>query len=122
VAYVSEYAAAQLQPGDLARYGADAQPLQRWPARVVSVAPHAASVLVEPMLARSHGGPIEAREQSGRWLPTQPLYRVELVLVDDPGLALRHWRGHVVIDLPGRRPWARAWSGLNEVLAREVGF
>ncbi|MGY0196643.1 efflux RND transporter periplasmic adaptor subunit [Leptothrix sp. BB-4] len=122
VAYVSAYAAAHLQPGTAAGFVADAEPLRRWPARVISVAPHAASVLAEPMLARAHGGPIEAREQSGRWLPTQPLYRVELALEADPGLGPRHWRGHLVVDLPGRRPWEQAWHGLSEVLAREVGF
>ncbi|MEY8879128.1 MAG: HlyD family efflux transporter periplasmic adaptor subunit [Leptothrix sp. (in: b-proteobacteria)] len=122
VAYVAEAAAQQLRPGDAARFSADASPLQRWPAHVLSVSPHASAVLTEPMLARSHGGPIEAREQSGRWLPTQPLYRVELALDADPGLSLRHWRGHLVVDLPGRSLLERGWSAAAEVLAREVGF
>ncbi len=122
VAQVSEAAAAALAPGDLAQVGVDADPRRRWPARVVSVAPHASAELTEPMLARSHGGPIEAREQAGRWLPLQPLYRVELVLEADPGLSPRHWRGHLVIDLPARRPWEQAWRAVSEVLAREVGF
>lgn len=122
VAYVSEYAAAHLKPGDLARFGADADPLRRWDARVISLSPHASAVLAEPMLARAHGGPIEAREQSGRWLPLQPLYRVELQLTQDTGLSPRHWRGHLVVTLPGRSGWDRAWSAASEVLAREVGF
>ena len=122
VAMVSELAAASLQPGDQAMVGVDADPRRRWPARVVSVAPHASAELAEPMLARSHGGLVEAREQAGRWLPVQPLYRVELVLQADPGLSPRHWRAHVVIDLPARRPWDRAWRAVSEVLAREVGF
>ncbi|MFM2067448.1 MAG: hypothetical protein RLZZ584_2357 [Pseudomonadota bacterium] len=122
LAWVSEYAAARIRPGDTARYTADALPLQRWGAHVVSVSPHASTVLDEPMLARSHGGPIEAHEAHGRWLPAAPLYRVELALDADPGLAPRHWRGHVVIELPGRSAWDRAWSAASEVLAREVGF
>ncbi len=122
VAYVSEYAAAHLKPGDTARFGADAAPLKRWAARIVSVAPHAATVLPEAMLVRAHGGPIEAREQNNRWLPLQPLYRVELQVQEDTGLSPRHWRGHLVVELPGRNGWDRAWSAVSEVLAREVGF
>jgi putative peptide zinc metalloprotease protein len=122
IAYVSEYAAHRLQPGDSARFSADAMPLQRFDAHIVSVSPHATTVLAEAMLARSHGGPIEARESNGHWLPATPLYRVELLLDADPGLSPRHWRGHVVIELPGRSGWDRAWSAASEVLAREVGF
>jgi hypothetical protein len=54
--------------------------------------------------------------------PAAPLYRVELLLDVDPGLSPRHWRGHVVIALPGRSGWDRAWSAASEVLARELGF
>jgi putative peptide zinc metalloprotease protein len=122
LAWVSDYAAARIQPGDAARFSADALPLQRLAAHVVSVSPHPSAVLDEPMLARQHGGPVEAHEASGRWSPTTPLYRVELALDDDPGLTPRHWRGHVVITLPGRSGWDRAWSATSEVLAREVGF
>ncbi|ACB35995.1 membrane protein with HlyD domain [Leptothrix cholodnii SP-6] len=122
LAYVSESAASRLKAGDRATFGADANPLARWDAHIVNVAPHASATLAEPMLARSHGGPIEAREQSGRWLPLQPLYRVELQLDADPGLSPRHWRGHVVIELPGRSLWERGWTAAAEVLAREVGF
>ncbi|MEY8690251.1 MAG: hypothetical protein AB9M53_10310, partial [Leptothrix sp. (in: b-proteobacteria)] len=111
----------RLQPGEAAAFSADAQPLRRWAARVVSVSPHASALLSEPMLARSHGGPIEAREQSGHWLPVQPLYRVELLLDADPGLSPRHWRGHVAFDLPARSWLERGWRAAAEVLARELG-
>ncbi|MEY4748027.1 MAG: hypothetical protein RIQ60_241 [Pseudomonadota bacterium] len=122
LAWVSEYAAAHIRPGDNARFSADALPLQRFGAHVVSVAPHASTVLDEPMLARQHGGPVEAHEAGNRWLPATPRYKVELALDDEPGLAPRHWRGHVVFELPGRSGWQRAWSAAAEVMAREVGF
>lgn len=122
LAYVSERAARQLQVGDEASFTADAQPLQRLPARVLSIAPHASAVLPEAVLAQAQGGLIEAREHHGQWLPVQPLYRIELAMQEDPGLALRHWRGHVTLSLHPRSLWDRAGQALAEVLVREGGF
>jgi putative peptide zinc metalloprotease protein len=122
VAYVSEPAARSLAAGDAAAFTADALPLQRWPARVLSVAPHPSSLLAEPVLAQAHGGLVDAQESGGRWRPVQVLYRVELQLDQPPPLALRQWRGHVVLSLPGRSWWERGWSAAAEVLVREGGF
>jgi putative peptide zinc metalloprotease protein len=122
VAYVSESAARQLHTGDTAAFTADAEPLRRQAARIASIAPHASAVMPEAVLAQAQGGLIDAREQNGHWLPVQPLYRVELSLEADPGLALRHWRGHVVLQLPARSLWERLWQAGSEVWVREAGF
>ena len=122
VAYVSETAAGQLHSGDAAAFTADAEPLHRRAARIVSIAPHASAVMPEAVLAQAQGGLIDAREHNGHWLPVQPLYRVELALDAPPELALRHWRGHVVLDLPAHSLWARLWRAASEVWVREAGF
>jgi putative peptide zinc metalloprotease protein len=122
VAYVSETAARSLASGQAAAFTADAEPLRRWPARVLSVAPHASALLAEPELAQAHGGLIDAHESGGRWRPAQALYRVELQLEQPVALAPRRWRGHVVLSLPARSLWARAWAAAAEVLVREGGF
>lgn len=121
-AYVSEPAARQLQPGQRAQFTADAQPLSRRAARVVSIAPHATAVLPDAVLAQTQGGLIDAREQQGRWLPLQPVYRVELELDEPAPLALRRWRGHVVVELSASSLWQRLWRAGAEVLSREAGF
>jgi putative peptide zinc metalloprotease protein len=89
---------------------------------VLSVAPHAASVLAEPLLAQAHGGAVEAVAHGRDWLLTQPLYRVELELGGDPALAPRQWRGHAVLAQPARSPWERLWTAAAGVMVREVGF
>jgi putative peptide zinc metalloprotease protein len=122
VAYVSETAARQLHAGDAATFTADAEPLRRQAARLVSIAPHASAVMPEAVLAQAQGGLIDAREQNGHWLPVQPLYRVELALDAPPDLALRHWRGHIVLELPARSLWARLGRAASEVWVREAGF
>lgn len=122
VAYVSEPAAHTLAAGRVVRFTADAEPLQRWPARVLSVAPHASATVAEAMLVQAHGGPVDAHDTGGRWIPAQALYRVEMQLEQPAPLALRHWRGHVVVPLPARSGWERGWAVVAEVWAREAGF
>ena len=122
VAYASESVARALRPGDPAAFVADAAPLRRLPARVASVSPHASALLGEPLLAQAHGGAVEATAQGSHWLPTQPLYRVELELLADPGLSPRQWRGHAVLAQPARSVWQRAWTAGAAVLVREAGF
>jgi putative peptide zinc metalloprotease protein len=122
VVYASEATAQALQPGDAASFTADAAPLHSLPARVLSVAPHAASVLAEPLLAQAHGGAVEAVAHGRDWLITQPLYRVELELGGAPALAPRQWRGHAVLAQPARSPWERLWTAAAGVMVREFGF
>ncbi|WP_157269393.1 HlyD family efflux transporter periplasmic adaptor subunit [Azohydromonas aeria] len=122
VAYASEGTARALREGDAARVAADAAPLRGLDARVVSVAPHASTVLAEPLLAQAHGGAVEATPQGRDWLLTQPLYRVELELLDDPRLSPRQWRGHAVLPQPARSAWERAWTVVAGVAVREMGF
>ena len=126
LAYVDERAARSLASGQRAQLGLDAQPLRRWPARVVSVAAQPSALIAEPLLVQAHGGLIDARESSGSWLPSQSLYRVELALdtanAEAPELSPRRWRGHVVVDTPAQslmdRAWARGWAAW----VREAGF
>jgi putative peptide zinc metalloprotease protein len=122
VAYASEHAARALRPGDEASFMADAAPLRRLPARVVSVAPHASALLAEPLLAQAHGGAVEAVAHGRDWLLTQTVYRVELELLADPDLSLRQWRGHAVLAQPARSAWGRLWTAAGSVLVRELGF
>ncbi|WP_119157923.1 HlyD family efflux transporter periplasmic adaptor subunit [Caldimonas tepidiphila] len=122
VAYASETAARSLQPGDAASFMADAAPTRRLPLQVLSVSPHASALLTEPLLARVHGGPVEATEHSGHWRPAHPLYRVEMELLEDPGLSLRQWRGHAVLAQPVRSLWERLLTAAGSVLVREFGF
>lgn len=122
VAYASEHTARALRPGDTAAFTADAAPLRKLPAQVVSVAPHASSLLAEPLLAQANGGAVDAVAQGRDWLLTQPLYRVELELQADPQLSPRQWRGHAVLPQPARSAWERLWTAAGGVLVREVGF
>lgn len=121
-AYVDEATAAALRPGDAATVMADAAPLRRWPARVASVAPHASTLLAEPLLARANGGAIDARETPNGWLPTQSLYRVELMLDEPPALGLRSWRGHAVFRGEPLSAWQRVWQWAAAAAVRESGF
>ncbi|NML14110.1 HlyD family efflux transporter periplasmic adaptor subunit [Azohydromonas caseinilytica] len=122
VAYAGENAARALRPGDESSFMADAAPLRRLSARVTSVAPHASTVLGEPLLAQAHGGAVEAVPHGRELLLTQPLYRVELELLEDPALSLRQWRGHAVLPQPARSLWERLWTAGASVLVRELGF
>lgn len=122
VAYASERAVHALRPGDGASFVADAAPLRRWPARVLSVAPHPSAWLAEPILAQAHGGPIEATRLAERWWIGQPLYRVELELLDQPDLSPRQWRGHAVLPLPATSAWSRLMDAARNVIVREFGF
>lgn len=126
VAYLDEAVARELAPGRTAQLGLDAQPLRRWPAHVVSVAPQPSATIAEPMLVQAHGGLIDAREASGGWVPSQSLYRVVLALDTADGAgpegAPRRWRGHVVLDAPARSLAARAWTRIAALWVREAGF
>ncbi|MDZ5460967.1 HlyD family efflux transporter periplasmic adaptor subunit [Azohydromonas lata] len=122
VAYAGESTARALQPGDGARFVADAAPMRGLSARVVSVAPHASTVLAEPMLAQAHGGALEATSQGREWLLAQPMYRVELELLADASLSPRQWRGHAVLAQPARSAWERVWTAAAAVMVRELGF
>ncbi|HVZ42987.1 MAG TPA: HlyD family efflux transporter periplasmic adaptor subunit [Ramlibacter sp.] len=122
VAYASEAAALATRPGDRTRFIADAAPLAGYEAVVVSVSPHPAQVLAEPMLAQPHGGGIAVTRHDTQLLPVEPLYRVELDLVGQPELPLRSWRGHVRLEQPWRSLWGAAWTALATVLTRELGF
>jgi putative peptide zinc metalloprotease protein len=122
VAYAGETTARALKPGEDAQFIADAAPLRGLAARVVSVAPHASTMLAEPMLAQAHGGALEATAQGRDWLLAQPLYRVELELLAEPALSPRQWRGHAVLSQPARSVWDRLWTAAAGVLVRELGF
>lgn len=122
VAYAGEATAHALRPGDAAAVTVDAAPLRRLAARVASVSPHAASVLAEPVLAQAQGGAIEAVPQGSTWHLVQPLWRVELELLEEPALSLRQWRGHAVLAQPARSGWERLATAAGAVLVRELGF
>ena len=122
VAYASEVAVRRLRTGDEAAFMADAAPLRRLRARVLSVAPHPSAWLAEPMLSQAHGGPVEAIPQGQHWLMSQPLYRVELEPLEPPSLALRQWRGHAVLEQPAASAWQRLAVAASNVLVREFGF
>lgn len=122
VAYASEQAVHDLRTGDAARFVADADPLRPLPARLVSIAPHPSAWLAEPVLAQSHGGPVDASLRGGHWHIAQPLYRVEIEPLQPPALSLRQWRGHVVLAQPSRSAWERTATAVGQVLARELGF
>jgi putative peptide zinc metalloprotease protein len=122
VAYAGESAARALRPGDAASFTADAAPARQLAAQVLSVAPHASTLLAEPVLAQAHGGALEAVAQGRDWLLTQPLYRVELELREDPALSPRQWRGHAVLAQPARSAWERLWTAAAAVAVREMGF
>jgi putative peptide zinc metalloprotease protein len=123
VVYASDAAMRALQIGDAARFVADARPWQSLPVRVVSVSPHPALVLSEPMLAQEHGGAVAATLASGKqWIPRDQVYRVEMAVEADPDLKARAWRGHVRLEHRPQSAWQRLWTSAGVVLARELGF
>lgn len=121
-AYVDERTARALVPGQRAELGLDAQPLQRWPAHVVSVAPQPSAVLSQALLVQSHGGPIDARETPAGWVPLQAQYRIELELDQPLALAPRAWRGHVVVGGMPESWLGRAWRSVRNTWQRESGL
>ena len=72
------------------------------------------------LFALAVGLSLFAQINTGYAIVFVPPYRVELSLEADPGLALRHWRGHVVLQLPARFPLApvsvegQGCAGLSE--------
>ncbi|MCL4183103.1 MAG: secretion protein HylD [Burkholderiaceae bacterium] len=122
VAYGDEATARVRRTADRALLGVDAAPLQRWPARVASVAPHPSARLAEPILAQAHGGLVDARQADTGWLPVQAIYRVELELEESPALSGRTWRGHAVFAGEALSTWQRLWRATAAVWVREAGF
>lgn len=122
VAYVDEATARSLQVGEKAGLVLDSSPLRRWPARVQSIAPQPSSLIAEPVLVRAHGGPIDAREAPGGWVPLQSAYRVVLVLDAPLTLAPRGWRGHVSLAGEADSMASRAWKLAHAAWVREAGF
>lgn len=122
VAYVDEATARALQVGQPAGLVLDHHPLRRWRAHVQSIAPQPSSVIAEPVLVRAHGGPIDAREASGGWVPLESAYRIVLVLDEPPALPARAWRGHVALTGDPRSLAGRVWQQVRAAWVREAGF
>lgn len=122
VAYVNENTARGLRAGDPTHVFAEAAPLHALKAHVVSVAPAPNAQLDEPILAQSNGGSIDARETSSGWLPTQPIFRVEVALDQPFDMPLRVWRGHVVFKGEAISYSQRCWNSITAAGIREAGF
>ncbi|MFT3858108.1 MAG: HlyD family efflux transporter periplasmic adaptor subunit [Aquabacterium sp.] len=125
-AYIDEDELPLIQPGDTARFYADAPSGPSVPLTVVRIEADATRVLPEHELAHLFGAGIVVREKNGLLMPERPVYRVTLQSPPDlhiSEMARQHaWRGSVVFHGRWTAPGWRYIRHAAAVIRREAGF
>ena len=78
--------------------------------------------LAEPMLASTHGGPIEVEERQGILKPLESVFLLQLAVAEsapDPKLIRK---GHVRLKARPSSYAARMWRNFHSLIIRESGF
>ncbi len=121
--WLDEEAVARLRVGQGGRFVTDGGTGGVLALRVVEIDRDAARVLPRRELASVLGGHILTREKNGQLVPERAVYRVALEVQDmPPELAVRSWRGQVVLHADWQSPASRYLRHVAAVLVREAGF
>jgi putative peptide zinc metalloprotease protein len=125
-AYVDEADLDRIAIGDSARFVAEADTRIEFPLRLVEIARASTTVLADPALASTMGGPIAVRpqktEKQSELIPDRTLYRVRLAV--DGGHAVpvtRVLRGEVILRGEAISLARRLWRSALAVVIRESG-
>jgi len=126
-AYVDEADLDRITVGDAATFVAEADTRIAFPLRLTEIARASTTVLPDPALASTMGGPIAVRpqkqnEKQNELVPDRTLYRVRLALAEGhPAPVTRILRGQVILRGEAVSLARRLWRFALAVVIRESG-
>jgi putative peptide zinc metalloprotease protein len=126
-AYVDEADLDRINVGDAASFVAEADTRIEFPLRLTEIARASTTVLPDPALASTMGGPIAVRaqkqnEKQNELVPDRTLYRVRLALAEGhPAPVTRILRGQVILRGEAVSLARRLWRFALAVVIRESG-
>jgi len=126
-AYVDEADLDRITVGDAASFVAEADTRIAFPLRLTEIARASTTVLPDPALASTMGGPIAVRpqkqnEKQNELVPDRTLYRVRLALAEGhPAPVTRILRGQVILRGEAVSLARRLWRFALAVVIRESG-
>jgi putative peptide zinc metalloprotease protein len=126
-AYVDEADLDRITIGDAATFVAEADARIEFPLRLTEIARASTTVLSDPSLASTMGGPIAVRaqkqnEKQNELVPDRTLYRVRLALAEGhPAPVTRILRGQVILRGEAISLARRLWRFALAVVIRESG-
>ncbi len=126
-AYVDEADLDRITVGDAASFVAEADTRIEFPLRLTEIARASTTVLPDPALASTMGGPIAVRpqkqnEKQNELVPDRTLYRVRLALAEGrPAPVTRILRGQVILRGEAVSLARRLWRFALAVVIRESG-
>ena len=126
-AYVDEADLDRITVGDAATFVAEADTRIAFPLRLTEIARASTTVLPDPALASTMGGPIAVRpqkqnEKQNELVPDRTLYRVRLALAEGhPAPVTRILRGQVILRGEAVSVARRLWRFALAVVIRESG-
>jgi putative peptide zinc metalloprotease protein len=126
-AYVDEADLDRITIGDAATFVAEADARIEFPLRLTEIARASTTVLSDPSLASTMGGPIAVRaqkqnEKQNELVPDRTLYRVRLALAEGhPAPVTRILRGQVILRGEAISLARRLWRLALAVVIRESG-
>jgi putative peptide zinc metalloprotease protein len=126
-AYVDEADLDRITVGDAASFIAEADTRIEFPLRLTEIARASTTVLPDPALASTMGGPIAVRpqkqnEKQNELVPDRTLYRVRLALAEGhPAPVTRILRGQVILRGEAVSLARRLWRFALAVVIRESG-
>jgi putative peptide zinc metalloprotease protein len=126
-AYVDEADLDRITVGDAASFVAEADTRIEFPLRLTEIARASTTVLSDPSLASTMGGPIAVRaqkqnEKQNELVPDRTLYRVRLALAEGhPAPVIRILRGQVILRGEAISLARRLWRLALAVVIRESG-
>lgn len=126
-AYVDEADLERITVGDAASFVAEADTRIEFPLRLTEIARASTTVLPDPSLASTMGGPIAVRpqkqnEKQNELVPDRTLYRVRLALAEGhPAPVTRILRGQVILRGEAISLVRRLWRLALAVVIRESG-
>jgi putative peptide zinc metalloprotease protein len=126
-AYVDEADLDRIAVGDAATFVAEADTRIEFPLRLTEIARASTTILADPALASTMGGPIAVRaqkqnEKQNELVPDRTLYRVRLAVTEGhPAPVTRILRGQVILHGEAISLIRRIWRFALAVVIRESG-
>ena len=126
-AYVDEADLDRINVGDAASFVAEADTRIEFPLRLTEIARASTTVLPDPALASTMGGPIAVRpqkqnEKQNELVPDRTVYRVRLAVAEGhPAPVTRVLRGQVILRGEAISLARRIWRAALAVVIRESG-